>query len=122
MTLSSVDIDAPQQLQVLDVSDSSALISWSKPVAPTERVTLFYKPSQASSSEGAKVEIFPPDGQHSLEGLKPDTEYTVSLVARSQDVSSEPAVATFTTGQLDTDNRQTVGSVSQRWGDSSRMT
>ncbi|XP_077398817.1 tenascin-like isoform X3 [Vanacampus margaritifer] len=92
----TTNIDAPQQLQVLDVSDSSALISWSEPVAETDRVTLFYKPSRASS-EGAKVEIFPPDRQHSLEGLKPDTEYTVSLVARSRDVSSEPAATTFTT-------------------------
>uniref|UniRef100_A0A3Q2XT80 Tenascin C n=1 Tax=Hippocampus comes TaxID=109280 RepID=A0A3Q2XT80_HIPCM len=114
----TTNIDAPQQLQVLDVSDSSALISWSKPVAPTDRVTLFYKPSQASS-EGAKVEIFPPDGQHSLEGLKPDTEYTVSLVARSQDVSSEPAVATFTTA-LDAPRellavRQTEDSITLMW-------
>ncbi|XP_077354316.1 tenascin-like isoform X9 [Festucalex cinctus] len=117
----TTNIDAPQQLQVLDVSDSSALISWSEPVARTDRVTLFYKPSRASS-EGAKVEIFPPDRQHSLEGLKPDTEYTVSLVARSQDVSSEPAATTFTTA-LDTPREllavlQTEDSITLMWRNS----
>ncbi|XP_051906163.1 tenascin-like isoform X2 [Hippocampus zosterae] len=114
----ATNIDAPRQLRVSDVSDSSALISWSKPAAPTDRFTLFCKPSRASS-EGAKVEIFPPDGQHSLEGLKPDTEYKVSLVARSQDVSSEPAVATFTTA-LDAPRellatRQTEDSITLMW-------
>ncbi|XP_061656274.1 tenascin-like isoform X2 [Phyllopteryx taeniolatus] len=117
----TTSIDPPRQLQVLDVSDSSALISWSDPVAETDQVTLFYKPSQGSS-EGAKVEIFPLDKQHSLEGLKPDTEYTVSLVARSRDVSSEPAAITFTTA-LDAPREllamlQTEDSITLRWRNS----
>ncbi|XP_061657777.1 tenascin-like isoform X2 [Syngnathoides biaculeatus] len=114
-------IDAPRHLQVLDVSDSSALISWSDPVAETDRVTLFYKTSQ-DSSEAAKVEIFPPDKQHSLQGLKADTEYTVSLVARSRDVSSEAATTTFTTA-LDAPREliavlQTEDSITLRWRNS----
>ncbi|XP_057675356.1 tenascin-like isoform X1 [Corythoichthys intestinalis] len=117
----TTNIDAPRQLQVLDVSDSSALVSWSEPVAQMDRVTLFYKPSKVSS-EGAKVEIFLPDKQHSLEGLRPDTEYTVSLVARSRDVSSEPAVATFTTA-LDAPREllatlQTENSITLKWRNS----
>ncbi|XP_068508852.1 tenascin isoform X3 [Syngnathus scovelli] len=114
----TTNIDAPQRLQVLDVSDSSALIGWSEPAAPTDRVTLLYKPSRASS-EGAEVEIFPPDKQHSLEGLKPDTEYTVSLVAHSKNVSSEPATVTFTTA-LDAPREllavlQTENSITLTW-------
>ncbi|XP_061913382.1 tenascin-like isoform X5 [Entelurus aequoreus] len=114
----TTNIDAPQQLQVQDVTDSSALVSWSQPVAPSDRVTVFYKPG-STSSEGVKVEIFPPDKQHSLEGLQPDTEYTVSLVSRRQDASSEPAVANFTTA-LDTPRElaavsQTENSITLRW-------
>ncbi|XP_077478909.1 tenascin-like [Stigmatopora argus] len=117
----TTNIDAPRQLQVLDVSDSSALISWSEPVAQMERVTLVYKPSKASS-EGAKVEIFPPDKQHSLDGLKPDTEYAVTLVSRIRDFSSEPANATFTTA-LDAPREllatlQTENSITLRWRNS----
>ncbi|XP_077593148.1 tenascin-like [Stigmatopora nigra] len=117
----TTNIDAPRQLQVLDVSDSSALISWSEPVAQAERVTLVYKPSKASS-EGARVEIFPPDKQHSLEGLKPDTEYTVTLVSRIHNFSSEPANATFTTA-LDAPREllatlQTENSITLKWRNS----
>nr|XP_061822400.1 tenascin-like [Nerophis lumbriciformis] len=114
----TTNIDAPPQLQVQDVTDSSALVSWSQPVAPSDRVTVFYKPGSASS-EGVKVEIFPPDKQHSLEGLQPDTEYTVSLVSRRRDASSEPAVANFTTA-LDAPRElaalsQTENSITLRW-------
>nr|XP_057910810.1 tenascin-like isoform X3 [Doryrhamphus excisus] len=117
----TTNIDAPQQLQVQDVTDSSALVSWSQPVVPSDRVTIFYKPSSAPS-EGIKVEIFPPDKQHSLEGLKPDTEYTVSLVSRKLDASSEPTLATFTTG-LDAPREltavsQTEDSITLRWRNS----
>ncbi|XP_061763849.1 tenascin-like [Nerophis ophidion] len=114
----TTNIDAPQQLQVQDVTDSSALVSWSQPVAPSDRVTVFYQPGSASS-EGSKVEIFPPDKQHSLEGLQPDTEYTVSLVSRWRDASSQPAVANFTTA-LDAPRElaavsQTENTVTLRW-------
>ncbi|XP_072770270.1 tenascin-like [Nerophis lumbriciformis] len=114
----TTNIDTPPQLQVQDVTDSSALVSWSQPVAPSDRVTVFYKPGSASS-EGVKVEIFPPDKQHSLEGLQPDTEYTVSLVSRRRDASSEPAVANFTTA-LDAPRElaalsQTENSITLRW-------
>ncbi|XP_054613201.1 tenascin-like isoform X4 [Dunckerocampus dactyliophorus] len=117
----TTNIDAPQQLQVQDVTDSSALVSWSQPAAPSDRVTIFYKPSSAPS-EDAKVEIFPPDKQHSLEGLKPDTEYTVSLVSRRQDANSEPTITTFTTG-IDAPRHlvavsQTEDSITLRWRNS----
>ncbi|XP_037608765.1 tenascin isoform X6 [Sebastes umbrosus] len=89
-------IDGPRQVEVKDVTDSSALVGWFQPVAPMDRLTMFYGPSSDPSDE-IRVEISPPDKQYSIDGLKPDTEYTVSLISRSGPLSSNPAVTTFTT-------------------------
>ncbi|XP_033979428.1 tenascin-like isoform X2 [Trematomus bernacchii] len=89
-------IDGPQQVEVKDVTDSSALVSWSLPVAPMDRLTLAYRPSSEPSQE-AIVGVSIPETQYSIDSLTPDTEYTVSLISRSRDVSSDPVIATFTT-------------------------
>ncbi|XP_074473438.1 tenascin isoform X4 [Sebastes fasciatus] len=89
-------IDGPRQVEVKDVTDSSALVGWFQPVAPMDRLTMFYGPSSDPSDE-TRVEISPPDKQYSIDGLRPDTEYTVSLISRSGPLSSNPAVTTFTT-------------------------
>ncbi|KAM8743646.1 tenascin-like isoform 1-T1 [Acanthopagrus schlegelii] len=89
-------IDGPRQVDVKDVTDSSALVGWSQPVAPIDRVTMFYGPSSDPSDE-TRVQIFPPDKQYSLDGLRPDTEYKVSLISRNGDIRSDPVTATFTT-------------------------
>ncbi|XP_036974157.1 tenascin isoform X3 [Acanthopagrus latus] len=89
-------IDGPRQVDVKDVTDSSALVGWSQPVAPIDRITMFYGPSSDPSDE-TRVQIFPPDKQYSLDGLRPDTEYKVSLISRNGDIRSDPVMATFTT-------------------------
>ncbi|XP_033951181.1 tenascin-like isoform X3 [Pseudochaenichthys georgianus] len=89
-------IEGPRQVEVKDVTDSSALVSWSLPVAPMDRLTLAYRPSSEPSQE-AIVEVSIPETQYSIDSLKPDTEYTVSLISRRRDVSSDPVIATFTT-------------------------
>ncbi|KAM6975735.1 tenascin isoform 3-T3 [Tautogolabrus adspersus] len=89
-------IDGPRQVEVKDVTDSSALIGWSQPLAPVDRISLSYGPGSDPSDE-TSVEVPPPDKQYSIDGLKPDTEYNVSLISRSGDVSSDPVTTTFTT-------------------------
>lgn len=81
------------------MTDSSALVGWSQPVAPMDRLTMFYGLS-SEPSDKTSVEIYPPDKQHSIDGLRPDTEYKVSLISRSGGLTSDPATATFTTGRL----------------------
>uniref|UniRef100_A0A3P8RBU0 Zmp:0000000846 n=1 Tax=Astatotilapia calliptera TaxID=8154 RepID=A0A3P8RBU0_ASTCA len=115
-------IDSPQQVEVKDITDSSALISWSQPVAPMDGITMFYMPSSDPSDEN-RVDISPPDKQYSIDGLRPDTEYTVSLISRSGDITSDPVTATFTTGSLDAPtNLQTVSqtdnSITLEWTNS----
>uniref|UniRef100_A0A8C2ZCK6 Tenascin Ca n=1 Tax=Cyclopterus lumpus TaxID=8103 RepID=A0A8C2ZCK6_CYCLU len=89
-------IEGPRQVEVKDVTDSSALVGWSQPVAPTDRLTMFYG-SSSDPSEETRVEISPQDKQHSIDGLRPDTEYKVSLVSRRGKLDSDPSITTFTT-------------------------
>ncbi|KAM6901913.1 LOW QUALITY PROTEIN: tenascin-like [Lycodopsis pacificus] len=89
-------IDGPRQVEVKDVTDSSALVGWSQPASPTDGLTMFYGPG-SDPSDVTRVEISPPDKQHSIDGLRPDTEYKVSLVSSSGGLTSDPAIATFTT-------------------------
>uniref|UniRef100_A0A8C2ZL73 Tenascin Ca n=1 Tax=Cyclopterus lumpus TaxID=8103 RepID=A0A8C2ZL73_CYCLU len=90
------EIEGPRQVEVKDVTDSSALVGWSQPVAPTDRLTMFYG-SSSDPSEETRVEISPQDKQHSIDGLRPDTEYKVSLVSRRGKLDSDPSITTFTT-------------------------
>nr|XP_012774295.2 tenascin isoform X1 [Maylandia zebra]XP_012774296.2 tenascin isoform X1 [Maylandia zebra] len=114
-------IDSPQQVEVKDITDSSALISWSQPVAPMDGITMFYMPSSDPSDEN-RVDISPPDKQYSIDGLRPDTEYTVSLISRSGDITSDPVTATFTTALDAPTNLQTVSqtdnSITLEWTNS----
>ncbi|XP_016518254.1 tenascin isoform X6 [Poecilia formosa] len=114
-------IDSPRQVEVKDVTDSSALISWYLPVAPVDRVTMFYMPSSDPSDE-TTVDVSPPDKQYNTDNLRPDTEYTVSIISRRGEATSDPVTTTFTTA-LDppTDVQavsQTDGSITLEWTNS----
>ncbi|XP_028317997.1 tenascin isoform X2 [Gouania willdenowi] len=89
-------IDGPQQVEVKDVTESSALISWSWSVAPMDRVVMTYAPISDPFDE-ISVDIITPDKQYSIGGLRPDTDYTVSLISRSGNIISDPVSTTFTT-------------------------
>ncbi|XP_023276984.1 tenascin-like isoform X7 [Seriola lalandi dorsalis] len=114
-------IDGPRQVEVKDVTDSSALVSWSQPVAPVDRVTMFYGPTSDPSDENS-AEISPPDKQYSIDSLRPDTEYTVSLISRSGDITSDPVTTTFSTALDAPKNLQTVSqtnnSITVEWTNS----
>lgn len=86
----------PEQLQVKDVTGSSALISWFEPEPPSDRVVVSYAPT-SEPLDRTSVEIFPPDHQSHIEALRPDTEYTVTLVSSTGGGNSEPVTTTFTT-------------------------
>ncbi|XP_053267565.1 tenascin isoform X2 [Pleuronectes platessa] len=114
-------IDGPRQVEVKDVTDSSALVSWSQPVVPMDRVTMFYRPTSDPSDESS-AEIFRPDKQYSIDGLRPDTEYTVMLSSRSGNISSDPVATNFTTA-LDAPRHlraisQTDSSITLEWTNS----
>ncbi|KAG7476826.1 hypothetical protein MATL_G00086960, partial [Megalops atlanticus] len=89
-------IDGPSQVQVQDVTDSSALVTWFQPVAQVDGITVSYGPV-SNSSDRDTVELSHTDTQYNLENLDPDTEYEVSLLSTRGDMTSDPVHEKFTT-------------------------
>ncbi|XP_043095563.1 tenascin isoform X2 [Puntigrus tetrazona] len=114
-------IDSPGQIDVGDVTDRSAVISWSRPVAEVDGFRVSYGPS-TDPLVRRDVDRPATDTQYSLEDLKPDTEYRVSLSSKRADVTSEPIFESFTTGlDAPTDLKavdQTDSSITLEWKNS----
>ncbi|KAE8583665.1 hypothetical protein XENTR_v10020614 [Xenopus tropicalis] len=91
-------LDAPSQVEVNDVTDTSALITWVKPLAEIDGISLSYG---TENEPITTVELTEDETQYSMNGLRPDTEYEVTLISRRREMTSSPATETFTT-DLDT--------------------
>ncbi|KAM8872494.1 tenascin-like isoform 1-T1 [Synchiropus picturatus] len=89
-------IDAPRQVEVKHVTDSSALVSWSQSLAPLDKVSVAYSPGSDPAAE-VRVDVFPPDKQLNIAGLKPDTQYNVTLKAERGNINSRSVHTSFTT-------------------------
>ncbi|KAJ4922870.1 hypothetical protein JOQ06_021332 [Pogonophryne albipinna] len=89
-------IDAPSQVDVRDVTDSTALVTWSQPVAQVHGVSISYGPS-SNPADRSVVELSSSDTQYHLGGLSPDTQYEVSLSSRMGEQSSIPVFQSFLT-------------------------
>ncbi|KAK5909242.1 hypothetical protein CesoFtcFv8_003190 [Champsocephalus esox] len=89
-------IDAPSQVDVRDVTDSTALVTWSQPVAQVHGVSISYGPS-SNPADRSVVELSSSDTQYHLGGLSPDTQYEVSLSSRMSEQSSIPVFQSFLT-------------------------
>nr|KAF6434667.1 tenascin C [Molossus molossus] len=90
-------LDAPSQIEVKDVTDTTALVTWSKPLAEIDGIELSYGIKDVPGDR-TTIDLTPDENQYSIGNLKPDTEYEVSLTSRRVDMSSNPANGTFTTG------------------------
>lgn len=93
----SPGIDAPTQLDIRDVTDTTALVTWFQPVAVVDGVSVSYRPS-SSPADHSVVELSSADTQHHLGGLTPDTQYEVSLTAHRGERTSAPVFESFLTG------------------------
>lgn len=94
--LSSTVIDAPSQVDVRDVTDTTALITWFQPVAQVDGISVSYGP--VTDKDRNTIELSSMDTQYHLAELYPDTEYEVSLMTRRGEMTSFPVYRTFTTG------------------------
>lgn len=94
-------IDAPSQVDVRDVTDTTALVTWFQPVAEVDGVSITFGPSSIPADRNS-VELSSTDTQHHLGGLRPDTQYEVSLMARRGEWSGVPVSVTFHTGSTQT--------------------
>ncbi|XP_057169696.1 tenascin isoform X1 [Ursus arctos] len=111
-------LDAPSQIEVKDVTDTTALITWFKPLAEIDGVELSYGIKDVPGDR-TTIDLTHDENQYSIGNLKPDTEYEVSLISRRGDMSSNPAKETFTTG-LDAPRNlrrvsQTDNSITLEW-------
>ncbi|MBZ3888938.1 Tenascin [Sciurus carolinensis] len=111
-------LDAPSQMEVKDVTDTTALVTWFKPLAEIDGIELSYGIKDAPGDR-TTVDLTHDENQYSIGNLKPDTEYEVSLISRRGEMSSNPATETFTTG-LDAPRNlrrvsQTDSSITLEW-------
>ncbi|XP_016130526.1 tenascin isoform X2 [Sinocyclocheilus grahami] len=114
-------IDAPSQVDVRDVTDTTALITWFQPVAQVDGISVSYGPN-TDSSDRKTIKLSSMDTQYHLAELYPDTEYEVSLMARRGEMTSFPVYETFTT-DLDAPKQlkaveQTDESITLEWKNS----
>ncbi|XP_023253570.1 tenascin-like isoform X3 [Seriola lalandi dorsalis] len=89
-------IDAPSQVDVRDVTDTTALVTWFQPVAAVDGISVSYGPSSDPADRNV-VELSSTDTQYHLGGLTPDTQYEVSLTARTGERTSIPVYEFFLT-------------------------
>lgn len=93
-------IDSPDQVDIQDVTDTTALVTWLAPVAEVEEVSISYGPSSNPADRNV-VDLPSTESQYHLGGLAPDTHYEVSLTARKGDWSSKPVHQSFLTGRTE---------------------
>ncbi|XP_034357485.1 tenascin isoform X3 [Arvicanthis niloticus] len=111
-------LDAPSHIEVRDITDTTALITWSKPLAEIDSIELSYGIKDVPGDR-TTIDLTHEDNQYSIGNLRPDTEYEVSLISRRVDMASNPAKETFITG-LDAPRNlrrvsQTDSSITLEW-------
>ncbi|KAM3867832.1 tenascin isoform 2-T2 [Diretmus argenteus] len=89
-------IDAPSQVDVRDVTDTTALVTWFQSVAEVDGISISYGPGSEPTIRKV-VELSSTDTQHHLGALTPDTEYEVALMSRRGEMTSIPVYETFLT-------------------------
>uniref|UniRef100_A0A803U0S7 Tenascin C n=1 Tax=Anolis carolinensis TaxID=28377 RepID=A0A803U0S7_ANOCA len=89
-------LDAPSQIEAKDVTDTTALITWFKPLAEIDGVELTYGP-KSSPGDRTSIDLSEDESQFSIGNLKPHTEYEVTLTSRRGDMESDPVTETFVT-------------------------
>ncbi|KAF4789093.1 Tenascin [Turdus rufiventris] len=114
-------LDAPSQVEATDVTDTTALITWSKPLAEVEGVELTYGPKDIPGDR-TTIDLSEDENQYSIGNLRPHTEYEVTLISRRGDMESDPVKEVFVT-DLDAPRNlkrvsQTDNSITLEWKNS----
>ncbi|KAM6400172.1 tenascin [Rhynochetos jubatus] len=114
-------LDAPSQIEAKDVTDTTALITWSKPLAEIEGIELTYGPKDVPGDR-TTIDLSEDENQYSIGNLRPHTEYEVTLISRRGDMESDPIKEVFVT-DLDAPRNlkrvsQTDNSITLEWKNS----
>ncbi|XP_014378891.1 tenascin isoform X4 [Alligator sinensis] len=111
-------LDAPSQIEAKDVTDTTALITWFKPLAEIDGIELTYGPKDVPGDK-TTIDLSEDENQYSIGDLKPFTEYEVVLISRRGDMESDPMSEVFLT-DLDAPKNlkrvsQTDNSITLEW-------
>ncbi|XP_019366051.1 PREDICTED: tenascin isoform X3 [Gavialis gangeticus] len=111
-------LDAPSQIEAKDVTDTTALITWFKPLAEIDGIELTYGPKDVPGDR-TTIDLSEDENQYSIGDLKPFTEYEVMLISRRGDMESDPTSEVFFT-DLDAPKNlkrvsQTDNSITLEW-------
>ncbi|KAM7033934.1 tenascin isoform 2-T2 [Acridotheres tristis] len=114
-------LDAPSQVEAKDVTDTTALITWSRPLAEVEGVELTYGPKDIPGDR-TTIDLSEDENQYSIGNLRPHTEYEVTLISRRGPMESDPVKEVFVT-DLDAPRNlkrvsQTDNSITLEWKNS----
>ncbi|XP_039206896.1 tenascin isoform X3 [Crotalus tigris] len=102
-------LDAPSQIESKDVTDTTVLITWFRPLAEIDGLELTYGPKD-TPGDRTSIDLSEDESQYSIGNLKPHTEYEVILVSRRGIMASDPITETFVT---DLDAPQNLRRISQ---------
>uniref|UniRef100_A0A8C0IW26 Tenascin C n=1 Tax=Chelonoidis abingdonii TaxID=106734 RepID=A0A8C0IW26_CHEAB len=114
-------LDGPSQIEARDVTDTTALITWFKPLAEIDDMELTYGPKDVPGDR-TTIDLSEDESQYSIGNLKPHTEYEVTLISRRGDMASDPVNEIFVT-DLDAPKNlkhvsQTDNSITLEWKNS----
>uniref|UniRef100_A0A8D0LBZ6 Tenascin n=1 Tax=Sphenodon punctatus TaxID=8508 RepID=A0A8D0LBZ6_SPHPU len=114
-------LDAPSQIEAKDVTDTTALITWFKPLAEIDDIELTYGPKK-TPGDRTTIDLSEDESQYSIGNLQPHTEYEVTLVSRRRDMESDPVRELFVT-ELDAPKNlkrlsQTDNTITLEWKNS----
>ncbi|XP_047398950.1 fibronectin isoform X9 [Sciurus carolinensis] len=93
----TTNLDAPTNLQFVNETDSSVLVTWTPPRAQIVGYRITVGLTRGGQPKQYSVE--PSASQYPLKNLKPASEYTVTLVALKDNQQSPKATGVFTTLQ-----------------------
>ncbi|XP_039591333.1 tenascin-N-like isoform X3 [Polypterus senegalus] len=95
-TKATTNIDAPTNLKVTDVKQSSGIVTWTPPSASIDGYILTYRRADGNGQETEK-QLGPSNMKYTLEGLELGVRYIVRLVAFKGVQRSRVAETTFLT-------------------------
>ncbi|XP_078721968.1 tenascin-X-like isoform X1 [Lampetra fluviatilis] len=90
-------VDAPSDMRFVEITEMSVTINWTAPQAALDSYHLSYGPTRAGAGRPKSLALSPEARHHTERGLRPATEYTITLRSVKNGQRSVPLSAIFTT-------------------------
>ncbi|XP_075924240.1 tenascin-X-like isoform X6 [Petromyzon marinus] len=90
-------VDAPSDMRFVEITETSVAINWTAPQAALDSYHLSYGPTRPGAGRPKSLAVSPEARHHTERGLRPATEYTITLRSVKNGQRSVPLSAIFTT-------------------------